>query len=91
LETFEQTHDAALHRCKRLLPENWLVALRKLVDFARRLLPGARSQLQLLQQAHSSIRGMRVASAAMQAIVAAQHEVIKEHTASNVPVALSST
>ena len=66
---FEQTAEAALRRCKRLLPEVD-------VERARPLLPGAHEQLQLWQQQASSRRC--ASSAASQASGSAQRAAARQ-------------
>jgi hypothetical protein len=61
---FEQTAEAALRRCKRLLPEVWVRVLVVDVERARPLLPGAHEQLQLWQQQASSRPAADVVQAA---------------------------
>ena len=69
---FEQAAEAALRRCKRLLPEQWVRPLEYDEQVARCLLPGAHEQLQLWQgQPHGA--GPAV-SAALQASGDAQAE-----------------
>jgi hypothetical protein len=53
---FEQTAEAALRRCRRLLPEVWVQGMIVELDMARSVLPGAREQLQLLQQQQQARR-----------------------------------
>ena len=51
LAAYEQTAEAAMRRCKRLLPQAWVANLELLMKLARPSLPGAADQLRLLQQA----------------------------------------
>jgi hypothetical protein len=69
LAAFEQTAEAALRRCKRLLPEEWVRHLERQAERARTLVPGAREQLRLLQQQAS---GTAAAREALGTSVAAQ-------------------
>ena len=73
---FEQTAEAALRRCKRLLPEVWVRVLVVDVERARPLLPGAHEQLQLWQQQASSRRC--ASSAASQASGSAQRAAARQ-------------
>jgi hypothetical protein len=74
---FEQTAEAALRRCKHLLPEVWVRPLATTVEVARPLLPGAHKQLRLLLQQGSN--SSRAASAALQASSVAQAAAVNEH------------
>ena len=47
----------ALRRCRRLLPEAWVLPLQQLAELARPLVPGAREELRLLQQRASGVAG----------------------------------
>ena len=75
LAAFEQAAEPALRRCKRLLPEAWVQRLKELVGHSNALVPGAHSQVQLLQQRASEAAGASDAagaSRALQSSVAAQ-------------------
>ena len=80
LASFEQTAEAALRRCKRLLPMQWVRHLERQVGLARPLLPGVRHQLQLLQQASVSSGQVEDFVASVVALVsgATQHAVCSE-------------
>ena len=76
LAAFEETAEAAVRRCKRLLPEEWALSLQHNVDVAASLLPRAHEQLRLLQQA----RGGSLASrAAVRASAIAQWAAAEKH------------
>ena len=75
LAAFEQMPEAALHRCRRLLPADWVRTLERQVEQARPLVPGAQMQLRLLQQQAGGVAG---ATQALRASVAAQTAAAKE-------------
>ena len=82
LDLFEQTAEPALRRCKRLLPESWVLILQQRVALSRSLLPGAHNQLRLLQQAgNSSSSSSRAAKRAVLATVTSQQPVLREQSA----------
>ena len=82
LAAFEQTAEAALRRCKRLLPEQWVQDLRCRFQLARPMLAGARDQLPLLLQQQASSSSSSAASSALLASAAAQKAAVGEHAAS---------
>ena len=61
LEYFEHSGEAALRRCKRLLPDQWVLSLGQMVKVAGSLLAGVREQL---QQASDSISAAGLAEIA---------------------------
>ena len=69
LAAFEGAAEAALRRCRRVLPADWLQHLERQVEQAGTIVTGARDQLCLLQQQASGVAG---ASEALGASVAAQ-------------------
>ena len=79
---FEQAAEAALRRCKRLLPEQWVRPLEYDEQVARCLLPGAHEQLQLWQgQPHDpgpAVSAALQASGDAQAAVFLQQEGISD-------------
>ena len=70
--------EAALRRCKRLLPAVWERHLAKRVRLVAAFLPDAREQLPLLQQARAGGPAATLATALLQASVAAQGQVFRE-------------
>ena len=78
LDFFEQTAEAALCRCRGLLPEQWVVALKQNLATSKALLPGAHNQLRLLQQAGSTRGSKAAASRALLASAQAQKAVVEE-------------
>ena len=84
LAACEQTAEAALRRCKRLLPEVWVRQLEGQMAVARPLLPGAHRQLQLLQQQASG--SSPAARTALLASEASQAAVFSEQVAALRPL-----
>lgn len=68
---FERVTDAAVRRCKSLLPDTWVQPATRHMAAAKSLLPGAHEQLQLLLQRLASSRSA-AATAAVRASGAAQ-------------------
>jgi hypothetical protein len=74
LAAFQQTGEAAPRRCSRLLPEQRVLPLRRLLEMVRPLLPGVRVQLRLLQQqASGNPAASAAATSALQAAAEREH------------------
>jgi hypothetical protein len=71
--------EAALGRCRRLLPYGWVHQIKTQIELSRRLLPAARDQLRLLQQQAGISRGP-AGTADVQASGAAQRAFLAEQT-----------
>ena len=69
--------EAALGRCRRLLPYGWVQQMETQIGLSRRLLPAARDQLRLLQQQGGASRGP-AGTAGAQASGAAQRAFLAE-------------
>ena len=64
LDIFEHAGEAAMRRCRRLLPDQWVLPLAQMVRIASALVPAARQQLvQLQQHARSSSNAAAAAEA----------------------------
>jgi hypothetical protein len=85
LNAFEQTAEAALRRCTRLLPVGWVVILEQQVRQGAPLLPGAHNQLRLLARAGNNPRASQAASRAVLASAVAQLAILNELAATNEP------
>ena len=90
LAAFEQTAEAGLRRCKRLLPEEWVSLLARRMEIVATLVPGAHEQLRLLHQlatsrnasSNASSSGSPAAHAALKLSVFAQRHAAREQAGS---------
>ena len=81
LAAFEQTVEAAVRRCKLLLPEQWVQPLQGQLELVTPLLPKAREQLWLLQD-QAGMSSSPTAHAALQASRGAQWAILYEQAES---------